>query len=123
MAKLKVNKSEEVRNFVRANPDASNKEIVDAMKKMKIVVSSQMVSTVKSNAGLTKGKKRGRPAKKSVAQRRMTGGSNGHTFAVDLLTDAKKLRVKAGSFDIAIAAIRAIDQIDAIQYKADAEIG
>jgi arginine repressor len=65
MAKRKINKSEAIREFVRANGHVPTKEVVRALKAKGISVNAAMVSNVKSKAGLTRGG-RGRPKKTAV---------------------------------------------------------
>lgn len=68
MAKRKVNKSQAIRDVVKADKDRelSAKDVVDILAKKGIKVSAPMVANVKSKAGLTRSG-RGRP-KGSVAQ-------------------------------------------------------
>ena len=66
MAKRKVNKSEEVRKYIAAHPDAGPSDIAKALKKLKI--SAAYVSTIKSkmkSGSVKKNAKRGRPPKSS----------------------------------------------------------
>jgi len=63
MAKEKVNKSQAVRDYVRANRKATNKEVADALTKKGIKVTANYVATLKSQA-----KKKRRARKAAAAQ-------------------------------------------------------
>jgi hypothetical protein len=66
--KTKVNKSEEIRQAMKANPAAGPTEIATQLSEKGIKVTPNMVSTIKNKAKNSKGKrgpkgkKRGRPA-------------------------------------------------------------
>lgn len=68
--KSKVNKSEAVRDYAAAHPNAKPAEIAAAMAEMGIQVTPQAVSTIKYQASKKKGapKRRGRPRKTAVAK-------------------------------------------------------
>ena len=111
MAKRKVNKSQEIRNYVSANPTAPLKEVVAAMKKKNITVSIATVANVKSKAGLTR---RRRKSKVKPGPKRALNVSRSGDIALDALVDAKRLVAKAGSAQRAIEMIRAIEKLDSI---------
>ena len=46
MAKRKINKSQEIRDYVSSNRTASAKEVVDALKKKGVKVSAPMVANL-----------------------------------------------------------------------------
>jgi hypothetical protein len=103
MAKRKINKSHEIREYIKGNPTTSTKDVVAALKKRGVDVAATMVSNVKSKAGLTR-KRRGRPpAKKSSSE-----------IGIDALIDAKRLVAKTGSAQKAIELIRALEKLDSI---------
>ena len=118
MAKRKVNKSQEIRDFVSSNRKASAKAVVDAMQKKGIKVTAAMVANVKSKAGLTRGR-RGRP-------RTAIGGTNGSVrrvgrpakqnreVALESLIEAKRFVAKVGSVQQAVEVIRALEKLDSI---------
>ncbi len=111
MAKRKVNKSQEIRDYVIANPTAKLKDVVAAMKKKNLIVSIATVANVKSKAGLTRRRKKskgkvGRPSTVKVART--------NDVTLDALVDAKRLVAKAGSTQRAIEMIRAIEKLDSI---------
>lgn len=111
MAKRKVNKSQEIRDFVSANRTASAKDVVDALKKKGIKVSAPMVANVKSKAGLTRGK-RGRPPGSGVGSR--VGRSKSADVALETLIEAKRFVAKVGSAQKAVDVIRALEKLDSI---------
>lgn len=105
MAKRKVNKSQEIREYVIANPGSSAKDVVSALAKKRIQVSPSMVATVKFKAGLTKSRKKGLSFR---------GGKGNGQMNVNLLVDAKKFRAKAGSTQAAIEALKTIDMLESV---------
>ena len=111
MAKRKVNKSQEIRDFVTKNPKASLKEVVGALGKRNIVVSIATVANVKSKSGLTRSR-RGRPKGSSAGKRSNNCSSN--DLALEALIDAKRLVAKAGSVQRAIEIIRAVEKLESI---------
>ncbi len=109
MSKKKINKSQEIRDYVTANPESSAKEVVAALAKKKIGVTAATVATVKFKAGLskkrggTKAKRRGRPP------------SNGRSsLDLDALLAAKKFAAKAGSLDQAIESLKVLQKLEAV---------
>jgi hypothetical protein len=69
MAKKKptVNKSKAVRDYVAANPNASNKEVSEALAKEKIKVTPNHVANIKSKTAAGKGKRKRRQKAAEVA--------------------------------------------------------
>ncbi|WP_425616808.1 hypothetical protein NA78x_000468 [Anatilimnocola sp. NA78] len=99
-----LNKSLVIRNYKEASPTASPKEIVEALGKQGVAVSSQFVSTVLSNAK-KKGGVVGRPGRKSTNDAaKFTSGSG----QIDHLIQAKKLVDKLGGIDAAKSAINSL---------------
>jgi len=111
MAKRKVNKSQEIRDFVGEHPTASARDVVDALKKRGIKVSAPMVANVKSKAGLTRSK-RGRPPGSGASRNGKTASNAG--LALDALIEAKRFVAKVGSTQNAVDAIRALEKLDSI---------
>lgn len=77
MAKKKsagVNKSQLIRDYMSANPDASPKAVAEAMSAQGVVVSPQFVSTTKSNAKKAAGKKPGKRGPKPKGSATMGTG-------------------------------------------------
>jgi hypothetical protein len=68
-SKSGANKSQTIRDYKAANPNASPKEIVEALGKTGLAVSPQFVSTILSNAKKKGGKpgKRGRKPGRPIA--------------------------------------------------------
>src|SRR4051812_18932228 len=83
MAKRTVNKSDEVRQYANANPDAKASEIVAALAKNGVNVKSPLVYNILAKA--RNGRKRGRKAAAAPS-------SNGNgSISVEALFAAKKL--------------------------------
>jgi len=121
MAKKKSsgpNKSQEIREYYTAHPNAKPKEVVDAMKSKGLSVSAQFVSTVKSNSKKKKGpsKRRGRPAgstnKTSLAKRAPARtGKGDESVSVDSLLKLKKVVEDIGSIEEAKSALQTLEKL------------
>jgi hypothetical protein len=93
MAKAKRGvKSAAIRDYLAANPGARTVDVVAALKKQRIRVSSQMVSTLKGKVG------RGHVKKRTTAK-------NSSSPSIDDLIAAKKLADQLGGVEMARAAI------------------
>jgi len=115
MAKRKINKSQEIRDFVKANRSASAKDVVEALKQKGIKVSAPMVANVKSKSGLTRsrrGRPPGRPSSNGVSK--VKRRANGNDIALDTLIEAKRFVAKVGSTQQAVDIIRALEKLDSI---------
>lgn len=110
MAKRKVNKSQEIRDYVSANRTASAKDVVDALKKRGIKVSAPMVANVKSKAGLT----RNRKGASANGAAKVGRAANGTGVALDALIAAKRFVAKVGSTQQAVDVIRALEKLDSV---------
>ena len=110
MAKRKVNKSQEIRDYVSANRTASAKDVVDALKKRGIKVSAPMVANVKSKAGLT----RNRKGASANGAAKVGRAANGTDVALDALIAAKRFVAKVGSTQQAVDVIRALEKLDSV---------
>ena len=114
MAKRKVNKSQEIRDYVSANRTASAKDVVDALKKKGVKVSAPMVANVKSKAGLTRNG-RGRPSSNGTSRSAKIGRTSPCTdVALEALIEAKRFVAKVGSAQEAVEVIRALEKLDSI---------
>ncbi len=114
------NKSQAIRDYYAAKPDAKPMQVADDLGKQGIIVSAAFVSTIRSNM-LSKGKKvvrkRGRPAgtKKAVTTRTASvaapraGGAS--SVSLDGLIKAKGLAKDLGGIDKAIAALTALQKL------------
>ncbi|WP_153555367.1 hypothetical protein [Roseimaritima sediminicola] len=122
MAKKKSgpNKSQEIRDYYDANPNAKPKEVVAAMEEKGLTVSPTFVSTIRSKQLARDGqppKRRGRPKgstkKKVGATRRGAAATTGNQDSVSLssLKKAKEFIDSAGGIEKARATIEAIDQL------------
>lgn len=93
MAKAKRGeKSAAIRDYLAANPGARTVDVVAALKKQRIRVSSQMVSNLKGKGGSGKPKKR-------------TAAKSGGLPSIEDLIAAKKLADQLGGVEQARAAI------------------
>jgi len=125
MAKKKtdgVNKSQTIRDYCAANPDAKPLEVAAAMKAQGLDVNAQFVSTVKSNAKKSKKTgRRGRPAgasnkvaapKKQAAKQPATKASSASgEVSLDALLNAKKLIAEMGGVENARNALTVLEQL------------
>jgi hypothetical protein len=102
MAKKKVNKSQAIRDYIEANPDAGPTEVAAALKKERIIVSPAMVSTVKLAS-----KKKGRGRKKAA------GGAKpaSDKIALSSLIQAKKMAESLGGVEKAQTALAALAKL------------
>ena len=103
----KVNKSKEIRNYVTKHPTAPAKEVMAALAKRGVKVTVALIGNVKSKAGLTKSRKK--PGRKKKAT-----STAGNDLNFDALVDAKRLIVKAGSAQAAIAMVKAVEKLDSL---------
>jgi uncharacterized protein YneF (UPF0154 family) len=60
MAKKQVNKSQTVRDYLKAHPGIANKEIAEALTKQGLKISANHVSNIKSKMAVSKGKRKRR---------------------------------------------------------------
>ena len=107
MAKKKsgVNKSQAIRDYLKAKPEAGPTEVVAEMKKKNIKITPALVSNVKKamNGGKSTGKgaKRGpKPGRRAADQLSIN----------DLLT-AKEFADSVGGVDQAVAVLKALDKL------------
>ena len=104
-AKPEVNKSQAIREYLKANRKATPKAVVEGLKAQGVDISAQMVSNVKSyDAKHKRGKKRAAGGK---------AASNGQAEIVSLnaLIDAKKLIDKVGSIEKVKAALATLAKL------------
>ena len=113
MAKRKINKSQEIRDFVKSHPQSSAKEVVAALKSKGVAVTAQTVATVKSKSGLTRKKLRSKKSK-SPSRQPQPSKVNRRDLNLDLLIAAKKFSLEVGSADKAIAAIQAYKKLESV---------
>ena len=102
MAKKKINKSQAIRDYCGANPDAGPTEAAAALKKQGIIVSPAMVSTVKLAS-----KKKGRGRKKATRGAKPASDK----IALSSLIQAKKMVEQMGGLDKARAALAALAKL------------
>ena len=95
--KSRINKSQAIRDFLKADRNAMPKDVAQALKVKGIKVSPQMVSTVKFNMRKNKGKRR--------ATGRKASNGRAKTVSLNSLLDAKKFVQTIGSYEKAKAAL------------------
>lgn len=117
MAKKKksVNKSQAIRDYYDANPEAKPAEVVAAMKKKGLVMNAQYVSIVKSNA-----KKKSTRVVSAAPAKKSTGAKRGPhkatlkaagAISLDSLIKAKQLVEEMGGVEEARNALTALEQL------------
>ena len=90
--KQEVNKTEKIRDYLKKNPKATPTEVAAALKKQKVVVKAQYVSTVKSKMGA---KKKSKVAKKTTSKKNVSSDK----ISLGGLVKAKKLADELGGVD------------------------
>lgn len=103
-AKSDVNKSEAIRQYLRAHRNAKPKAVVEALKEQGIRVNSQTVSTVKFHMKRRRGKK-------GAAGRKTAAAAGGEMVSLSALLDAKKLVNKLGGIEKAKSALDALNKL------------
>ena len=111
--KTSVNKSQAIRDFMAANPDAAPKDIEAALAKEGIKVTAALVSTVKSNAKAKGKPKKAATKKKIVAKKKVaaTKPAASDEISLSALLGAKNLAQQLGGVDAAKKAINALAQL------------
>lgn len=118
MAKRKVNKSQIIRDYHSANPDAGPTAIVRGLADQGYDVSVALVSQALRNLS-NEPKKRGRPPKSgkvsaaSVSSKALVSSKVPETSSLDHLLLAAEYCNKVGSVDAAIEALQALKKIAA----------
>ncbi len=105
-----VNKSQAIRDYLAANPQAGPTKTVEVLAKKGIKVTTTLVSGVKTRSGSSKkrGRGRGRPRKTTTRRRR---AMRNDTVAITDLLQAKKLAEKMGGIDRAQTALAALARL------------
>ena len=118
-AATEVNKSQAIREFLGANPDATNLQVASALNKEGLNVTANYVSTIKTNMKNKTKKKPGRKAAKPKAtaakkaagpkKQAAAGKKQASTdkISLDELVQAKKFVAKLGGVEEAQQAIKA----------------
>ncbi|MBC8871901.1 MAG: hypothetical protein H8E44_20930 [Planctomycetes bacterium] len=106
--KSKVSKTQVIKDYLAAHPDAGPKEVAAAVNKQGLGITTNYVSNVKSKMkGKGKGKKKV-AAKKTVAAKQQAASDQ---ISLSALLQAKKLVAKLGGVDQAKEAISALAQL------------
>jgi Fe2+ or Zn2+ uptake regulation protein len=98
----RTSKSQLIRNYHASNPDATAREIQDALKEQGVKVTSPLVYNVLSR------EMKGRKVKRSKA---VNGRSNGDSISFEALLEAKKLVASVGSIDEAKRALNTLAKL------------
>jgi len=104
-----LNKTEEVKKALSANPGMTSKEIADMLTAQGIKVSPNYVSTIKSK-GKKKGKKKAKKAAPAAAPETAPAVPK-DAVSLALLQKAKKLAAQFASISEAKAALAALSQL------------
>lgn len=97
-----LNRSEEVRKYLLAHPDAGPKEVVAVMAQQGITITSALVSNVKYGSG--RSKKAANRARAAAAP----PADEGSDIPLELLIEAKKFADRMGGIAQARAALDAL---------------
>ena len=111
-----VNKSAEIRTYMKQNPKAKPRDVVQALKDKGINVSAQFVSTVKTNSKKGTGtKRRGRPVgsgkKTTVTRRSVSTTKSADQISVGSLLKLKDVIKEIGSIEETKAALATLEQL------------
>ena len=103
-----INKSQVIREYLAKNPDASPKQVVEALGADGIEVSEGLASNVKytSRNKVGTARRRGRPPGRLTRTTR-----NGASVTAEDLLNAKKLVDNMGGIDVARRAIDTLEQL------------
>lgn len=96
MARTKgMNKSEAIREYLKANPKAKAKDVVEALKGKGVNVTANLVYFLKGKSSAKKLRKR----KVIRAARAATRNGAGHGDAIALIQDVRALAQRAGGYE------------------------
>jgi len=111
--KARVNKSQAIRDFLAANPDAAPKDVEVALAKEGIKVSSALICTVKSKVKAKGKPKKAATKKKTAAKKKVatTKPPASDEISLSALLGAKKLAQQLGGVEAAKKAINALGQL------------
>jgi hypothetical protein len=115
------NKSQAIREYYEANPDAKPKQVVEALAEKGVNVTAAFVSTIKSTsinkpAKATKGKRGPKPGARSVKAPRVAtvkaaAVKSGGSVSIDSLLKAKSLVNELGGLENAMTALAALKRL------------
>ncbi len=105
MAKKKpsINKSQAIRDYLKAKPEAGPTEVVRELKKKGIKITPALVSNVKKamNGGISTGKRGPKPGRRAA----------GDKVSINDLLTAKDFADSVGGVDQAVAVLKALDKL------------
>ncbi len=112
------NKSEAIRDYYAAHPDAKPKQVVAALQKKRITVSAGFVSTIrsKSKENATVGKPGRPPGTKTVRRGRPAGRGDSSPaasleYSIDSLLKVKRIVNEMGGFGETRNALSALEKL------------
>ncbi len=103
------NKSQAIRDYYKSHPNAKPKQVVAALKKKRITVDGQFVSTIRS-VSKKKGGKVGRPGRPVGGGRRQSRPSS-NDVSFDSLLKVKQIVDELGGIGQARLALSALEQL------------
>ena len=107
-----INKSQAIRDALRANRDKSPSEIADLLKAQGVDVNAQYVSTIKSNMKKTSNAvRRTRRGIQQAGRNSKLGGGNNVRNGLQVINAAVELVKSAGGVDQARAALATVEEI------------
>ena len=109
MAKRKVNKSAEIRSYLKGNPTAKPKQVSVALKKRGIDASPAYISALRSTDKARNGHQRPTPSRRLVSTR--SASQSALAQAMPSLMHAKRLVDQLGSIDKAREALDALAKL------------
>ncbi len=110
--KPKINKSQAIREYKKANPRHKPAKIAAALGEQGIEVSAQFVSTILSTSKKKKIGKPGRPKGTTKTRRQPTGSQPaGDEVSFDSLLKVKQIVVEMGGLAQARAALAALERL------------
>ncbi len=99
MAKQKVNKSQAVRDYLKNNPKAKNREVSDALKKTGIKISPNYVYIVKRLAKKAAAKPAASPARQAPAAEPAAAAKPGDMITLEQIKKVAQTVKAIGGFD------------------------
>jgi hypothetical protein len=107
-----INKSQAIREALKANPDKSPSEIADLLKAKGVDVNGQYVSTIKTNMRKTRrAVRRMRRGIRRAGRRSRLVGGNPTANGLEVMNAALELMKIAGGLEQAKAALATVEEI------------
>jgi hypothetical protein len=111
-SKEEINKSQAIREALKANPDKSPSEIAELLKVKGVDVNGQYVSTIKTNMRKTRrAVRKMRRGIRRAGRRSSLVGGNATANGLQVMSAALELMKIAGGLDQAKAALSTVEEI------------